>query len=415
MKTNVWIWNHYATPFFRDRAGRHYWFAENLIRRGYGVTVFCASTTHHAESNVDTGPDKYKEDSVNGIPFVFVKAAPYRGDGFRRIWNMASFSANLFAVAREYAGKQGKPDVILASSVHPLTLVSGIRTARKFGVPCICEIRDLWPESLVAYGALRRNSLAARILYRGEKWIYAKADALIMTCEGYRDYVLEKGWGDKVDGEKIRYISNGIVLDTFDRHASENPVSDPDLDDIRFKNIVYAGAISKVNHLDLLLDAAKIIRDRGYSDMRFLIYGAGTETDGLIRRCGEEAIGNVLFKGYVPKENVPAILKKAHVNILHNSSTILDKYGQSQNKLFEYMAAGRCIVQTYTTGYSICGRTGCGISAPVQTPEAIAEAVIEACADEEKWRVMGENARKAALEFDYGRLTEKLVDVIEAV
>ena len=68
--------------------------------------------------------------------------------------------------------------------MHPLTLVAGIKIAKQFGIPCICEVRDLWPESIVAYGALKRNSIIAKILYQGEKWIYKKADSIIMTWEG---------------------------------------------------------------------------------------------------------------------------------------------------------------------------------------------------------------------------------------
>ena len=65
-------------------------------------------------------------------------------------------------MAKEYAKSNGKPDIILASSVHPFTLVAGIKIAKKFGVPCICEVRDLWPESIVAYGALKKRSMIAK-------------------------------------------------------------------------------------------------------------------------------------------------------------------------------------------------------------------------------------------------------------
>ena len=54
MKKNLWIWNHYATNMYKDRAGRHYWFAENLVRNGYNPTIFCASTNHFSDENIDT-------------------------------------------------------------------------------------------------------------------------------------------------------------------------------------------------------------------------------------------------------------------------------------------------------------------------------------------------------------------------
>lgn len=413
MKKNIWIWNHYATNMSRDQAGRHYWFAENLIKRGYNPTVFCASTIHNSNKNIDTGIQKYTTDSINSIPFVFVKTPDYMGNGKARIKNMISFYRNLFPVARQYAELHGRPDVILASSVHPLTLVAGIKIAKEFGIPCICEVRDLWPESIVAYGALKRNSPIAKLLYQGEKWIYKKADSIIMTWEGGKDYIINQGWDKQIDLTKVKHISNGVVIDTFDNNSEEYNIIDPDLDDKDYKNVIYAGSIRKVNNLGMLLDAAKIIKDQGKADIRLLIYGSGDESENLKKRCYEENIDNVIFKGRVEKKYVPSILKKAYINILHNSSTSLDRYGQSQNKFFEYLAAGKCIVQTYTTGYSICEKANCGISAPIQNAEEIAKAIIMACSDERRNGLMGKNARRVAYEFDFNRLTEKLIGIIE--
>ena len=84
----------------------------------------------------------YEIDEVDGIPFVFVKTTPYRGNGLDRIKNWYSFYRNLFRIYKEVIGRLGKPDLILASSVHPLTMVAGVQIAKRIGVPCICEIRE---------------------------------------------------------------------------------------------------------------------------------------------------------------------------------------------------------------------------------------------------------------------------------
>ena len=261
---------------------------------------------------------------------------------------------------------------------------------------------------------LKKNSIIAKILYQGEKWIYKKADSIIMTWEGGKDYIVEQGWDKYIDLHKVKHISNGVVIDSFDYNSEKYLINDVDLDDYSYKNIVYAGSIRKVNNLGVLLDVAKIIQDQGYNDIRFLIYGSGDEKERLENRCRDEKINNVIFKGQVDKKFIPSILKKAYINILHNSSTSLDKYGQSQNKLFEYLAAGKCIVQTYTTGYSILEKYNCGVSASIQEPNEIANIIIEACNNERKSQLMGENARKAAYEFDFEKLTDQLIDVIES-
>lgn len=414
MRQNVWIWNHYATNMFFDKAGRHYWFAENLLKEGYKPTIFCASTNHFSDNHISTKGQKFSTDSVNDIPFVFVNTLEYKGNGKKRILNMISFYRGLFKTATEYAKLNGKPDAILASSVHPLTLVAGIKIAKKFDIPCICEVRDLWPESIVAYGLLKRNSLIAKLLYQGEKWIYKKANSIIMTWEGGSQYIKNQGWDEQVDLSKVKYISNGVITDSFVRNSKENWIDDDDLNDKNYKNLVYAGSIRKVNNLGLLLDAAKLVQEKN-QQIRFLIYGSGDEKGILESRCIEESINNVVFKGRVEKMMIPSILKRSYANILHNSSTSLDKYGQSQNKFFEYLAAGRCVIQTYTNSYSVLDKYKCGVSAIEQQPKEIAKIILEVCEDNEKAEQMGANARKAAYEFDFTNLTNKLIEIIENV
>lgn len=406
--------NHYAIHMYYNEGGRHYWFAEHLIKKGYHPIIFCANTSHITDDVIKIDSGKFKLINHNNIPFVFVSTSEYRGNGIRRILNMYSFYKNLFAVAKKYSKIDGKPEIILASSVHPLTLVAGIKIAKKFGIPCICEVRDLWPESIVAYGALKRNSIIAKILYIGEKWIYKRADTIIMTWEGGSQYIKDQGWDNEIDLEKVKHISNGVVIDTFDKNSQVHILNDADLDDNSYKNIVYTGSIRKVNNLGILLDAAKLIHQQN-DKIRFLVYGSGNEKEMLERRCKDEGIKNVIFKGRIDKKMIPSVLKRAYANILHNSSTALDKYGQSQNKLFEYLAAGKCIIQTYTTGYSVLERYDCGVSIAKQTPEAIAEAILKVCDNDNAAIEMGQHARKAAYYFDFAKLTDNLIEIIESL
>jgi len=84
---------------------------------------------------------------------------------------MLVFAWNLTAIAKEYATIYGKPGLILASSVHPLTLVAGLKIAQRFRIPCICEIRDLWPEAIFAFNKVEEKSILGKILTAGEHWI----------------------------------------------------------------------------------------------------------------------------------------------------------------------------------------------------------------------------------------------------
>ena len=126
--------------------------------------------------------------------------------------NMFGFYRNIIKVGEKCAQEQGVPSIIYASSAHPLSLIAGIKLARRFNVKCICEIRDLWPESIVAYGLASANNPIIKLLYKIEKRIYEKADSIIFTMEGGVEYLHEKKWtqleGGKIDTDKIYHINN---------------------------------------------------------------------------------------------------------------------------------------------------------------------------------------------------------------
>jgi len=413
MKENIWIFNHYATNMFFDNGGRHYNFSKFLIKEEYKVSIFCASTIHNSTSNIDTLGQIYLEDRVNDIPFVFVNTPDYKGNGNKRIKNMIVFYRNLFIVAKEYAKKYGKPDIILASSVHPLTLVAGIRIAKKLRVPCICELRDLWPETIVAYEFLENNSLIAKILYLGEKWIYKKADKLIFTMEGGKDYIIEKGWdkehGGPIDLKKVFHINNGVDLEIFENNKKNYVLEDEDLNNNQTFKVIYTGSIRFVNNVKSIIDAAQVIKKRGINNIEFLIFGDGNNREFLEKYCIEHNINNVKFKGLVDKNRIPYILSKSNLNIIHFKQNKIKKYGASLNKLFEYFASGKPILSDCEFGYDLVKRYNSGIVFDNATSEQLAEAIISFYRmPEDEYNNYCQNARNAARNFDFKLLTEKL-------
>lgn len=416
MIQNVWIWNHYATNMFFDQAGRHYWFAENLIKEGYKPTIFCASTNHFSDNHIDTNEKQYSTDSVNDIPFVFVNTPEYKGNGKKRVLNMISFYRGLFKTAKMYAELNGKPDVILASSVHPLTLVAGIKIAKKFDIPCICEIRDLWPESIVAYGSLKRNSLIAKLLYQGEKWIYKKADRIIFTMEGGKDYIVDKKWNSLSCGpiniKKVFYLNNGVDLDQFNKNKANHSIKDLDLSSDKFK-VIYTGSIRAVNDVEYLVEIAKQLKILHEKDVELLIYGDGPERERLVHKCKEENLENIKFKGRVPKQNIPFILSKANLNILHFQQNSIKKYGASLNKLFEYFASGKPVMSDCEFGYDLIKRYKCGFVIDKSSPENLAKEIINIKElDSLEYETLCNNSLRASIEYDYKNLTGQLIKII---
>ena len=163
--------NHYAIEHFYQKGGRHYWIADNLKKDGYSPVVFGCNEKHNSiGSYYDDSKMWHEEFSENGVTFIPIKSTQYMGNGMSRIKNMYRFYKNLIKTCKRYAKEHGKPDIIYASSVHPLTVLAGEKLAKFFKIKCIGEVRDLWPETLVAYGSIKRNSLIAKLLYKGEKY-----------------------------------------------------------------------------------------------------------------------------------------------------------------------------------------------------------------------------------------------------
>lgn len=420
MKKTVWILNHYAGNMLFDKGGRHYWFAKYLRREGYEPVVFCANTKHGIKERWIETEDLWTEKIAEEIntPFVYVQSCLYGGNGKQRIINMTGFYKNVKKAAKEYAKLHGKPDIIYASSVHPLTLVAGIQLAKKYGVKCICEVRDLWPEAIVAYSKrITKNSLPAKAMYAGEKWIYKKADAVIYTQEGGPDYVCEHGWdkahGGPIDRTKLFHINNGVDLEAFDANLAQYPYADEDLDNPELFKVVYAGAIRRINNLGLILDAAKLITNPA---IKLLIFGSGDEMETLKARVENEKISNVMFKGRVNKQFIPSVDSKSDLNLVHWEMNPLLRVGESYNKAFEYFAAGKPVFYTVRPGYSIVEKYHCGRLTDGFEPKDIA-AGIQAMAemtDKEKAE-MAANARKTAEVYDFKNLTKKLIEIIEGL
>lgn len=410
--------NHYATNMYFNEGGRHYWFAENLIKQGYEPTIFCANTRHNSNDVIELDGKLYSTDNKDNIPFVFVKTPEYKGNGKSRILNMVSFYKNLFPIAKNYAKEDGAPDVILASSVHPLTLVAGIKIAKKFGIPCICEVRDLWPESIVAYGSLKRNSVIAKLLYQGEKWIYKKADKIIFTMEGGKDYISDQGWnleyGGPIDLGKVYHLNNGVDLERFNENKKNYTTNDFDLNDSNYFKVLYTGSIRKVNDLDYLLEVAKEVEYLESKDVKFIIYGDGDDKDRLIRECKQKNITNVIFKGKVPKHEIPDILNKADLNFLHFQQSSIKKYGASLNKLFEYFASGKPIISDCEFGYDLIKRYKCGFVIDNASPAELAKEIIRIrTLPKSEYQLICGNSLRAAHSFNFELLTRKLVKITE--
>lgn len=405
---NIWFFNHYAVPPWFYPLARPYNFAKNLLNKGHDVTIFAASTVHNSDINLIEDNSLYKVEKIEGIQYVYIKTSNYKNNGINRIKNMVEYSFKLFKVAKHFK----RPELIIATSVHPLTWVSGYKLSKKYKVRFFAETADLWPETLVSMGKIKGNSIPAKLLYKLEKFIYVKADKLIFTFPGGKDYVKSIG----LDSSKVRYINNGVDIDGFNNDKHNFNYEDVDLDSNHKFKVLYTGSMGTANELSYLIQAAEDLQSKGIDRIRFILFGEGYERVLLEEYVNKNKITNIIFKGKVDKKFIPSILSKSDLNIVTGKYIDLYKYGLSLNKLFDYFASGKPTLSNIECGYDMLDEYKCGLTVKGGSKEALVEGILKFYNMGKKdYEEYTNNALKSAIDFDYKKLTDQLQKVIMEV
>lgn len=405
---NIWLFNHYAVPPSLYPLARPFHFANHLQKKGHTVTIFAASSVHLSDQNLITDGSQLKLEKIDGIRYVFLKARDYEGNGVQRILNFFDYTWRLFTQTRKFR----KPDVIMATSVHPLTCVAGILLAKKYKCRCVVEIADLWPLTLVEYGAITDNHPVTKALYVLEHWIYKKADAVLFTMRGGKQYIKDHGWNKDVDLNKIYYINNGVDLDAYRKQEVSEVYQDDDLDrDDTFK-VMYTGSMGTANAMYDILDAAERLKEQ--KDIQFILFGGGYLEEDLRKYCQKKNISNVIFKGKVDKKYIPNILSKGNLNIMTGLSDRVSEYGLSMNKMFDYMASGKPTISNIHTQFDILEENRCGVTIGAGSADAMAKAVLRFYEMEQPaYDAYCENAKEAVKQYDFKYLTDELEKILE--
>lgn len=405
MQKTIWIVNYYTSSPDKVSNPRYIELSRNFREAGYRVITINSSV---AEKRQQT--DMFDSVKYGDFEFVHVKSPEYVGNGGKRIYSIFKFAWNLYRNCKQLP----KPDLVL-HNVHTPFDYPVYWAARKLRAKYIAEGWDMWPEDFVTFGLLSENSPAMKFAYWVEHHLYKKADQIIWTCEGFADYLREKGWstdkGGDIDLKKVHYINNGINLAEFRENVAKYPRKDADLNDKDTYKIIYMGAIRLVNNVKQLIDAAALLKDN--PKYKFLIYGDGTDREMLEKYVKDNEITNVVFKEKrIPLCEVANVVSNATVNIM-NYQKNFGLHGVSSGKMFQYMAAGKPICCNIKLNYSEISRNNLGIDEELDTPEQYAEA-IRRLAEQPKaeYDAMCQRVRQCAEKFDYKVLAAKELEVI---
>jgi glycosyltransferase involved in cell wall biosynthesis len=190
-----------------------------------------------------------------------------------------------------------RPDVVVGSSPPLFQALAGLAVARLNGCPFVMEVRDLWPENMVAIGALR-NGPGLRMLAALERLLYRQAARIVAVTHGFKDYIVARG----VPDERVSVVTNGVDLALY-RMVPYPGTLARELHLIGKFVAGYIGTVG-INHgLQTILDAAERLRDD--PDIVLLIVGDGAERPALERQASERGITNIRFLGERTRDEMP--------------------------------------------------------------------------------------------------------------
>lgn len=294
-------------PEVNAPATRTYEHCREWVSKGVEVTVItCAPNFPKGEVFEGYKNKLVQQEIIDGIKVIRVWSYITANSGFvKRILDFISYAIMAF-----WVGLSIKCDVIIGTSPQFFTAVSARMLALFKWKPWIMEVRDLWPESIAAVGAMSKSSLIYRILERLELHLYRSARSIVVVTNSFKTKI--EGYG--ISPENIEVIKNGVDSSKF----QPIPKNQQLIEELGLNNkfiVGYIGTHGMAHALDFILDCAKAINN---PNIHIILQGDGAEKQNLQKKAHNEAIDNVTFLPFVSKSEIKkyiSILDAALVNL----------------------------------------------------------------------------------------------------
>jgi len=387
---------------------RPYYLAQEWIRMGHDVTILVATHSHIRQYNPQQTED-IKEESIDGIRYIWVKTPPYEGNGLGRIKNMFAFIQKTLYKA-SYFAKTYQPDAVIASSTYPSDNYVARKIAKLSKAKYIYEVHDLWPLSPIELGGMSKYHPFIATMQHGENFAYRKADAIISMLPKTQEHMQSHG----LDLKKWHYIPNGIVIKDWNNISKLKSEYVNIFNELKLKNkkiILYAGGHAISNSLNTIVESAKILSEN--KNIHFVFVGNGNEKDNLIESAKE--LKNISFLDPIPKQQIPALLSFADILLITWNKSPIYRFGISPNKIFDYMMAKKPIIHAVNAPNKFVDEANCGIDIEPENPKAIVNAInkLSSLSDSEL-KEMGQKGKEFILKnHDYKILAKKFIDIIK--
>jgi len=334
----ILLYLHQYFKFPSESGGtRSFDLASSFVQSGIDVHVITTTSDEKFRSNRRWSLYKQCEISVHYLFLPYSNDLPY----FKRILAFVKFV--WFATFKVLSFNC---DLVLASST-PLTIgIPAIINKWLQRTPFVFEVRDVWPEAVIAVGAIT-NPLAKKILFFLERLIYANAEAIIPLSEDMKSSIVKR-FPDVVLNKKICVIENIAEIYRFQKgFVNGRNLLETKLGFAPRFTVLYAGTFGRVNGIEYVIRLARRTLPLDSTLVYVLIGDGAYKSVVKDLAIDENVIGrNVFLCDSVSKEELPQLYHEANMG----SSFVIpirELWANSANKFFDTLAAGKPILINY--------------------------------------------------------------------
>lgn len=395
-------------PEVNAPASRTFEHAREWVRAGHRVTVVtCAPNFPKGKVFEGYRNRLAQRETMAGIEVLRVWSYITANEGMaRRVLDYMSFMlmatlASLFV---------RRVDVVVGTSPQFFTACAAQAVGTLKRVPWVFELRDIWPESIKAVGAMG-ESWVIRLLERIEMFLYRHAARVVTVTHTFKQILMQRG----IDGDKIDVITNGVDLSRFALQPKDAALEA----ELGLQGCFVAGYIGThglAHGLDTLLDAAQALQEMpAAQDIRILFLGDGAKKAELVDSARRMGLKNVLFLDSVPKAQVARYWSLLDVSIIHLRKTEL--FGSViPSKLFECMGMGIPVL------HGVAGESAAIVQAE-QVGEVfesdnaaqLVQALLRLRQDRPRYLHYRQNCLRAARNYDRTHLAGAMLKILESL
>ncbi|PID47290.1 MAG: glycosyltransferase WbuB [Proteobacteria bacterium] len=381
---NILCVSKYASPMkYGKMPSRLFYLASNFGKLGHDVTLITSDANHLAD--YPQSDKRYNFECINGVQIVWIKTKKYtKTASISRVLSWFDFERWLF---RFKIDKIQKPDVIIISSLSIFTIIYGYFLKRKFGSFLVFEIRDIWPLTMTEEGGFSKWNPLVLLIAWVEKFGYKKADLVVGTMPRLDLHVKD------ILGYEKAFFCSPFGFEPKNYESQVFKVKNP-FDDIFPKDkiiIGYAGSMGITNALEPFMKSIYLLKDN--DKIHFMLVGSGDLKEGFQRNLS--SCKNVSFLPRIKHDEVKYFLDKCDILYLSTQHSKVWRYGQSMNKVVEYMLSSKPIIASYSGYPSMINEANCGYFVSSDDPYDLKNAFLElANMDEKKRKAMGYNGKK---------------------